>query len=127
MTSKIEPERSTSRYPAGSRGPPESAAAKAGMDPKTARKYLRSGKLPSEMPVDRNWRTREDPFNDVWEPLRDQRAVKSRPRSEDAVRHVAEGSPRAVFRRAVADTAAPGEDLAVDGRTTRRSILRAET
>jgi hypothetical protein len=45
------------------------------MDPKTARKYLRSGKLPSEIPVDRNWRTREDPFHDVWEPLRDQLAV----------------------------------------------------
>jgi len=53
----------------------EIAAAKAGMDPKTARKYLRSGKLPSEIPVDRNWRTREDPFHDVWEPLRDQLAV----------------------------------------------------
>ena len=53
----------------------EIAAAKAGMDPKTARKYLRSGKLPSEMPVDRNWRTREDPFHDVWEALRDQLAV----------------------------------------------------
>jgi hypothetical protein len=53
----------------------EIAAAKAGMDPKTARKYLRSGKLPSEVPADRNWRTREDPFHDVWEPLRDQLAV----------------------------------------------------
>jgi hypothetical protein len=50
----------------------EIAAAKAGMDPKTARKYLRSGKLPSEMRMDRNWRTREDPFNDVWEPMREQ-------------------------------------------------------
>ena len=53
----------------------EIAAAKAGMDPKTARKYLRSGKLPSEIPVDRNWRTREDPFNDVWDSLREQLAV----------------------------------------------------
>jgi hypothetical protein len=53
----------------------EIAAAKAGMDPKTARKYLRSGKLPSEIPADRNWRTREDPFHDVWEPLRDQLVV----------------------------------------------------
>jgi hypothetical protein len=53
----------------------EIAAAKAGMDPKTARKYLRFGKLPSELSVDRNWRTREDPFNDVWEPLRDQLEV----------------------------------------------------
>jgi len=42
------------------------AAAKAGMDEKTARKYLRSGKLPSEIKVEHTWRTREDPFTDVW-------------------------------------------------------------
>jgi hypothetical protein len=50
----------------------EIAAAKAGMDPKTARKYLRSGKLPSELRMDRNWRTRKDPFTEVWEGIRDQ-------------------------------------------------------
>jgi len=42
------------------------AAAKAGMDEKTARKYLRAGKLPGEMRADHTWRTREDPFADVW-------------------------------------------------------------
>jgi hypothetical protein len=53
----------------------EIAATKAGMNPKTARRYLRSGKLPSEMRVDRNWRTREDPFTDVWEPMRERLAL----------------------------------------------------
>ena len=53
----------------------EIAAAKAGMDPKTARKYLRSGKLPTEMRGDRSWRTREDPFTEVWEGIRDQLAL----------------------------------------------------
>jgi len=48
----------------------ELAAAKAGMDPKTARKYLRSGQLPSEARVDRTWRTRPDPFTEVWEEVR---------------------------------------------------------
>jgi hypothetical protein len=48
----------------------EVAAAKAGMDPKTARKYLRAGHLPSESKPDRNWRTRPDPFAEVWEELR---------------------------------------------------------
>ncbi|HWH56989.1 MAG TPA: IS21 family transposase [Terriglobales bacterium] len=48
----------------------EVAAAKAGMDPKTARKYLRGGQLPSESKEDRNWRTRPDPFAEVWEELR---------------------------------------------------------
>ena len=41
-------------------------AAKAGMDEKTARKYLRCGKLPSRLKEPRDWRTREDPFGTVW-------------------------------------------------------------
>ena len=46
------------------------AAAKAGIDEKTARKYNRLGKLPSELKVERNWRTRPDPFAEVWEEVR---------------------------------------------------------
>ncbi len=42
------------------------AAAKAGMDEKTARKYLRSGLLPSQMKKPRDWRTHEDCFAQVW-------------------------------------------------------------
>lgn len=43
------------------------ASAKAGMDVKTARKYLRNGgKLPSELAKVRNYRTRKDPFSDHW-------------------------------------------------------------
>lgn len=41
-------------------------AAKAGLGEKTARKYLRSRLLPSQMKIPRDWRTREDPFADVW-------------------------------------------------------------
>ena len=47
-----------------------SAAAKAGMDEKTARKYIRLNKLPSELKVEHTWRTREDPFEGVWEEVR---------------------------------------------------------
>src|SRR5947199_1004758 len=36
----------------------EVAAAKSGMDPKTARKYLRDRRLPSEMRQKHTWRTR---------------------------------------------------------------------
>ncbi len=43
------------------------AAAKAGMDEKTARKYRRMRKLPSEVKVAHTWRTRKDPFEEVWE------------------------------------------------------------
>lgn len=42
------------------------AAAKAGMSEKTARKYLASGKLPSQMKKTRDWQTRKDPFDEVW-------------------------------------------------------------
>jgi hypothetical protein len=49
----------------------EIAAAKAGMDRKTARKYLREGRLPSELPQAPRWRTREDPFEEVWGELQE--------------------------------------------------------
>lgn len=42
------------------------AALKADMDRKTARKYVDSGKLPSQMTKPRRWRTRKDPFADDW-------------------------------------------------------------
>src|SRR5215472_12522184 len=48
------------------------AASKAGMDPKTARKYLALQRLPSEVIQERQWRTREDPFGGVWEQVRQQ-------------------------------------------------------
>ena len=43
-----------------------SASGGAGMDEKTARKYVRSGRFPSEMAAPHTWRTREDPFAAVW-------------------------------------------------------------
>ena len=44
----------------------EIAASKAGMDAKTARKYRRVGRLPSELPAAVRGRTRPDPFLEVW-------------------------------------------------------------
>jgi hypothetical protein len=47
--------------------PKDLAADKAGLDPKTARKYRSLQRLPSEVTVmDRHWRTRPDAFADVW-------------------------------------------------------------
>jgi len=46
------------------------AAAKSGMDEKTARKYLKLGKLPSEIKGAHDWRTRKDPFGDQWTEIR---------------------------------------------------------
>jgi hypothetical protein len=45
------------------------AATKAGMSEPTARKYLRSGALPSASAPERSWRTRPDPFTEVWPEL----------------------------------------------------------
>ena len=47
------------------------AAAKAGMDAQTARKYRRLGQVPSELPAAPRWRTRPDPFLEVWEEIRE--------------------------------------------------------
>jgi len=46
------------------------AAAQAGMSENTARKYLMSEKLPSEMKKPHTWRTRKDPFKEVWEEVK---------------------------------------------------------
>lgn len=42
------------------------AAMMAGMDRKTGRKYVAEGQLPSMMKRPRDWRTREDPFEEHW-------------------------------------------------------------
>src|SRR5208282_4624995 len=47
------------------------AALKVGMDAKSARKYRHADRLPSESFTPGTWRTREDPFQDVWPQLRD--------------------------------------------------------
>ena len=46
--------------------PQVTAAAKAGMSERTARKYARSGSVPSQAKVAHTWRTRPDPFVEVW-------------------------------------------------------------
>lgn len=50
----------------------EIAASKAGMDVKTARKYLRARRLPSERKAERHWRTRQDGFSAVWPEIQEQ-------------------------------------------------------
>jgi transposase len=45
----------------------EVASLQTGMDRKTARKYLKLGRLPSEVEKEHTWRTRTDPFEKVWD------------------------------------------------------------
>jgi len=56
-------------------GKVEDSSLRAGMSRKTARKYLRTGKLPSEIKVTHTWRTRPDPFVEHWNEVRSMLAV----------------------------------------------------
>ena len=51
-------------------GSVELSSLRSGMDRKTGRKYLRSGKMPSECRVEHKWRTRKDPFAAHWDVIR---------------------------------------------------------
>lgn len=46
------------------------SAMKTGMDEKTARKYLKLGKLPSQAKKPHTWKTRKDVFEDVWDDIK---------------------------------------------------------
>jgi hypothetical protein len=46
--------------------PLSTAAAKAGMSEPTARKYRKVGRMPRELKKTHDWRTRPDPFTEVW-------------------------------------------------------------
>ena len=50
--------------------PLSQAAMRAGMAENTARRYRILGQLPSECQSEHDWRTRPDPFEEVWEEVR---------------------------------------------------------
>src|SRR5208337_4042024 len=53
------------------------AADKVGMNRETAAKYSQAGKLPSELRMDHTWRTRADPFVEVWPWVAEQLSVNA--------------------------------------------------
>ena len=71
----------------------EIAAAKAGMDPKTARKYLRDRRLPSEMRQKHTWRTRPDSFADIWAEIRQLLAVEPGLQAKTIFEHLQQAHP----------------------------------
>ena len=82
------------------------AALRAGMDRKTARKYVREGKLPSELKKPHTWRTRPDAFEEVWPEieakLRAAPELEAKILFEDLTRHhdeFQEGQLRTLQRR----------------------------
>jgi len=50
--------------------PLSKAADQTDMDIKTARKYSKLKKLPSRVAAEHTWRTREDPFADIWDDIK---------------------------------------------------------
>ena len=58
-----------------------SAARKTGMDEKTARKYRDSERLPSQTRPPRTWRTRVDPFAEVWPEVQERLEAEPRLRA----------------------------------------------
>lgn len=66
------------------------AAMRAGVDRKTAAKYIREGKLPSDLKKERDWRTRSDPFSEDWQDiqvrLNDAPELEAKALFEDLVR-----------------------------------------
>jgi hypothetical protein len=112
------------------------AAMNADLDPKTARKYRDSGRLPTQSTPERTWRTRADPFEDDWPDieakLRDAPELEAKTLFDDLVlrkpgkyvpnqlrtlqRHVrdwraASGPPKEVF---FAQEHRPGEAIQTD-------------
>jgi hypothetical protein len=71
----------------------ETAAAKAGMDPKTARKYLRDRRLPNEMQQKHTWRTRPDPFADSWDEIRQLLALEPGLQAKTIFEHLQQAHP----------------------------------
>jgi len=87
----------------------QDAAMKAGMDRKTARRYVKAGKSPTEMMGKRNWRTRRDPLAGIWDEA--QRWLEVTPELE----------AKALFEHLLA--ARPGE---IDGRALRTFQRRVD-
>jgi transposase InsO family protein len=86
------------------------AAMKADMHRETARKYVAAGKLPSEMTVARDWRTRPDPFEEHW------------PEIEVRLRDMPELEAKTLFE--LLQEAHPGRYEAGQLRTLQRRVKR---
>ena len=69
------------------------AASKAGMDVKTARKYLGLDIPPSEMKKPHAWRTRQDPFKDVWPGIKQKLRVNYRFEAKVLFEYLQRSSP----------------------------------
>jgi len=69
------------------------SSAKSGMSDNTARKYLREGKLPSQIKVEHTWNTREDPFKDVWEEVKEMLRLNTGLEATTIFKYLQRGNP----------------------------------
>ena len=70
------------------------AALKVGMDAKSAREYRHADRLSGESFTPGTWRTREDPFQDVWPPTSRPAGNQSRASNQDPLRRSPASLPR---------------------------------
>lgn len=102
----------------------EVAAAKAGMDVKTARKYLLDSKLPSEMKQKHLWRTRPDPFLEVWPDLRDRLQSEPGLQAKTLFEHLQRTFAGSLRGWPAQNITTAHQALAGNGRSGSRSIFR---
>lgn len=69
------------------------AALRAGMDRKTARRYLAAGSPPSALKAERSWRTRKDPFAADWETIVGLLATSPELEAKTILEHLQEKKP----------------------------------
>ncbi len=100
------------------------SADKASMDEKTARKYRRLGRLPSEVVPDRSWRTRADLFAEVWPEVHAQLHEAPGLEAKTLFGAPRDQIPGEVRRNAVAQLSAWRETLASDGRPGEGGVLQ---
>ena len=71
----------------------EDAAEKVGINEKTARKYIKSEKLPEELKKDHTWRTREDPFKEDNEKINEMLRLNSGLEAKTVFEYLQEENP----------------------------------
>jgi hypothetical protein len=107
--------------------PVEAAAAKVGMDSKTAWRYLRDRRLPSEMREKHTWRTRPDPFADTWEEIRQLLIAGPDLQAKTLFEHLQRTYPERFRDGQVRTLGRPDQVLAGNGRAAARGVLRTGT
>jgi len=70
------------------------AAAKSGMSERSARKYLKTESLPSELKKERHWRTRSDTFSPVWDQIEAMLVLSPRLTAKTILSHLVSEHPK---------------------------------